>query len=224
MYVWLPAEGGLTPVPRRRHCPARQRPIPCSYALLRRIATACIALAALLAAGCGVIPFDERPAHNYDYGSAAPLRIAVIDATAGGAWTDAVGAATNRYTATSPHLAFQNAGAGANVVVTVREYQDSDPPALRGYLFPLNAGGFAAVYDPDGQACNFPPSPLPLNCTGEIATADIYVNDIIPPGPDIAARRERLVLHELGHALGLTRHSPDLDLAHLAERYGWPAP
>jgi hypothetical protein len=93
---------------------------------------------------------------------------------------------------------------------------------LKGYLFPAGAGGFAAVYDVNGVACNFPPSPVPVGCTGEIATADVYLNDIIPPGADIEARRERLVLHEIGHALGLTRHSPDLGIAQLAQRYGWP--
>jgi hypothetical protein len=29
------------------------------------------------------------------------------------------------------------------------------------------------------------------------------------------------MLHELGHALGLTRHSPDLNIEQLAQRYGW---
>ena len=29
------------------------------------------------------------------------------------------------------------------------------------------------------------------------------------------------MLHELGHAFGLTRHSPDLDILDLAQRYGW---
>ena len=95
---------------------------------------------------------------------------------------------------------------------------------IQGYLFQPGVGGFAAVYDSLGVACNFPPSRLPLNCSGEIASADIYLNDVIPSGDDIEARRERLLLHELGHALGLTRHSPDSGASELARRYGWPAP
>jgi hypothetical protein len=98
---------------------------------------------------------------------------------------------------------------------------DADPPELQGYRFQPGVGGFAAVYDADGKACNFPPSPLPVNCSGEIARADIYLNDAIPEGPDIDARRLRLVLHELGHAMGLTRHSPALGIEMLAARYGW---
>jgi hypothetical protein len=92
---------------------------------------------------------------------------------------------------------------------------------LQGYLFPAGAGGFAAVYDVNGAACNFPPSPLPPGCTGEIARVTIYLNDVIPPGSDIEARRLRLILHEMGHGMGLTRHSPDLGLRDLALRYGW---
>jgi hypothetical protein len=60
-----------------------------------------------------------------------------------------------------------------------------------------------------------------VNCDGEIATVDVYLNDIIPPGPEIEARRERLMLHEMGHGLGLVRHSPSLGIAQLAARYGW---
>jgi hypothetical protein len=90
-----------------------------------------------------------------------------------------------------------------------------------GYAFEPGVGGFAAVYDAAGVACNFPPAAVPVGCSGEITTVDIYLNDIIPPGADIEARRDRLILHELGHGLGLTRHSPDLDVAQLAARYGW---
>jgi hypothetical protein len=176
---------------------------------------------ALAAIGCGTLPFDEQPAAGYVYGSNAPLRVAVIDATTTDGWSAAIEASVATYGAGSPYLAFQQNAAGANIVVTVRDYSDSAPPALQGYLFPLNAGGFAAVYDAAGTACNFPPSPLPLNCTGEIATADVYLNNIIPAGSDIEARRERLILHELGHAVGLTRHSPDLDIGELELRYGW---
>lgn len=179
----------------------------------------CLAAAATIA--CGVIPFAGNPAAGYAYGSAELLRIAVIDETGGNDWSPAVDAAVATYGAASAHLAFQRDAAGANIVITVHRYSDSVPPALRGYLFPFNAGGFAAVYDPAGAACNFPPSSLPVNCTGEIATAEIYLNDIVPPGPNLEARRERLILHELGHALGLTRHSPDSDAAQLAVRYGW---
>jgi hypothetical protein len=179
----------------------------------------CLAAAATIA--CGVIPFADNPAAGYAYGSAEPLRIAVIDDTDGSDWSPAIDAAIATYGATSARLAFQRDAAGANIVITVHRYLDTAAPELRGYLFPFNAGGFAAVYDPAGTACNFPPSTLPLNCTGEIATAEIYLNDIVPPGANLEARRERLILHELGHALGLTRHSPDTDIAQLATRYGW---
>ncbi len=176
---------------------------------------------ALAAIGCGTLPFADQPAAGYVYGSHAPLRVAVIDATTTNGWSPALEASVATYGAGSPYLVFQNDVAGANIVVTLRDYRDSAPPALPGYLFPLNAGGFAAVYDAAGTACNFPPSPLRLNCTGEIATADVYLNNIIPAGSEIEARRQRLILHELGHALGLTRHSPDLDIAQLELRYGW---
>ena len=92
---------------------------------------------------------------------------------------------------------------------------------MQGYNFPPGAGGFATVYDAAGLACNFPPSPLPLNCSGEIARSDIYLNDIIPAGPEVEARRGRLIVHEMGHAMGLTRHNPDLGIDQLASRYGW---
>jgi hypothetical protein len=179
----------------------------------------CLAAAAMTA--CGVIPFADNPAAHYAFGSAEPLRVAVLDDTGGDDWSPAVDAAVATYAAASAHLAFQRDAAGANIVITVHRYSDSTPPQLHGYLFPFNAGGFAAVYDPAGAACNFPPSTLPLNCTGEIATAEIYLNDIVPPGPSLEARRERLILHEMGHALGLTRHSPDTDAGALALRYGW---
>ncbi len=184
-----------------------------------------LALAAFAAASmaCGVIPFVEQPAAGYAYGSGAPLRVAVVDETGGAGWSPAIDAAVATYGAASPHLLFRRDAVGANVVITIRRYVDSAPPELKGYLFPAGAGGFAAVYDVHGTACNFPPSPLPLGCTGEIATADVYLNDIIPAGSDIETRRQRLMLHEMGHSLGLTRHAPDLDIAQLAQRYGWPA-
>jgi hypothetical protein len=170
---------------------------------------------------CGVISFEQRPAAGYVYGSGATLRVAVID-QAGGDWSGAIDASLATYGAATPYLQFQRDPGGANIVITVHRYSDVTPPDLRGYLFPAGVGGFAAVYDANGTACNYPPSTLPLTCTGEIGTADVYLNDAIPPGTDIEARRERLILHEVGHALGLTRHSPDLDIAQLAQRYGWP--
>ena len=170
---------------------------------------------------CGAIPFERQPAAGYVYGSGAPLVIAVVDETGGTDWTPAIQRSIGRYGDATPRLRFQQERAGANIVVTVRRYSDDAPPSLEGYVFQPGVGGFAAVYDSAGDACNFPPSPLPLNCTGEIAAANIYLNDIIPPGADIEARRDRLMLHELGHALGLTRHSPDLGIAQLALRYGW---
>ncbi len=179
-------------------------------------------LLAATASGCGAIPFDGlHPALNYDYASGEPLRVAVIDETGGTDWSPAVLAAVETYAAAAPELEFQDRADEANIVVTVRRYDDAHPPELPGYVFPPGAGGFAAVYDASGAACNYPPSPLPMNCTGEIAAANIFLNDLIPPGPELEARRERLMLHELGHALGLTRHSPDLETAALSERYGW---
>ncbi len=180
-----------------------------------------LAIIAAVAMACGVIPFTARPALNYTYGSNAPLRIAIIDDTGGTDWSPAIDAAVGAYGAATPRLAFQRNVDGANIVMTFHRYLDAQPPELQGYSFPPGAGGFATVYDPQGVACNFPPSPLPMNCSGEIARADIYLNDIIPNGPDIERRRERLILHETGHALGLARHAPDLDLAQLASRYGW---
>lgn len=148
--------------------------------------------------------------------------VAVIDETHGDDWAPAIASATERYVDAAPLLRVQDEDEGANIVIRVRRYRDQSPPDLQGYAFQFGVGGFAAVYDSDGVACNFPPSGLPMNCSGAIATAYIYLNDVIPAGDDIEARRERLLLHELGHALGLTRHSPDLGIQELALRYGWP--
>lgn len=183
---------------------------------------ALLCLFAVASFACGAIPFIERPAVGYVYGSGAPLLVQLVDATGGDDWSPAIARTVRRYDEASPYLEFTGDPVGANIVVTVQRYSDADPPVLEGYRFQPGVGGFAAVYDADGVACNFPPSPLPLGCSGEIARAEIYLNDIIPPGADIEARRERLVLHELGHALGLTRHSPELGIAQLALRYGWP--
>lgn len=181
---------------------------------------ALLALAAVLVA-CGAIPFEERPAAGYGYGSGAPLVVSVRQ-EAGGDWTSAVDDGLRTYADAAPLLRFVPSPAAANIDITFRGYTDETPPDLQGYAFPAGAGGFAAVYDVQGVACNYPPSSLPLTCSGEIATVIIYLNDDIPPGSDVEARRHRLVLHELGHALGLTRHSPSLDVAQLAARYGWP--
>jgi hypothetical protein len=170
---------------------------------------------------CGGIPFTDTPASGYVYQSGAPLRVAVIDQTGGDDWSPALQVAERRYAEATPYLQFQAAPEGANIVINVRRYRDEQPPVLPGYIFQPGVGGFAAVYDAAGMACNFPPSALPVACSGEIARADIYLNDIIPPGSDIEARRERLILHELGHAMGLTRHSPELGIDQLAARYGW---
>jgi hypothetical protein len=168
-----------------------------------------------------VIPFTARPAAGYVYGSDAPLRIAIIDETAGNDWSPAIEASAQTYAGASGYLQFQRNIDGANIVLTFRRYSDTQPPELQGYSFPPGAGGFATVYDTDGLACNFPPSPLPMNCSGEIARSDIYLNDIIPGGADIERRRERLIVHEMGHAMGLTRHNPDLGIDELTSRYGW---
>jgi hypothetical protein len=188
----------------------------------RRVcALASIIAFAALASACGVIPFTGNPALNYVYGSNEPLRIAFIDETGGTDWSPAIAAAAQTYGAATPQLVFQDKIDGANIVMTFHRYTDTHPPELQGYNFPPGAGGFATVYDPAGLACNFPPSPLPMNCSGEIARSDIYLNDIIPAGPEIESRRERLIIHEVGHAMGLQRHSPDLDIDQLASRYGW---
>ena len=194
-----------------------------SFALPCRRAAAILALLlfAALAASCGALRFDGRPAAGYTYASGDPLRIALIDETGGNDWTPALQAATATYAAAASYLEFQSRPDDANIVMHVRRYDDEHPPQLKGYVFPIGAGGFATVYDSDGFACNYPPSTLPLSCSGEIAKATIYLNDIIPAGTDIETRRQRLILHEMGHALGLTRHSPELDVSDLAQRYGW---
>ena len=183
-----------------------------------------LGLAVLFASGClGSIPAAGPPAHGYTRGSGQPLTVGVLDETGGTDWTPALLTALATYAGSTPYLRFVDSTAGANIVVHVRRYQDSAPPVIPGYLFQPGVGGFATVYDADGTACNFPPAPVPVGCSGEITTDYVYLNEIIPPGPDIEARRLRLILHELGHALGLTRHAPDLDIDQLAQRYGWPA-
>jgi hypothetical protein len=183
-----------------------------------------VSIFVLFTAGClGSIPASGPPADGYERGSGQPLRVAVLDETGGQGWTPALRRALGIYGAATPYLAFAADGAGANIVVHMRDYDDDAPPQVPGYLFQPGVGGFAAVYDADGVACNFPPATVPVGCSGEITTAYVYLNNIIPAGSDIEARRLRLILHELGHALGLTRHSPDLDVARLAQRYGWPA-
>ena len=192
-----------------------------SFSPRRACALSLVFALAALATACGVIPFTAQPAAGYVYGSDAPLRIAIIDGTAGNDWSPAIDASVRTYAAADPHLQFQGTADGANIVLTFRRYTDTEPPELQGYNFPPGAGGFATVYDAAGLACNFPPSPLPLNCSGEIARSDIYLNDIIPAGPEVEARRGRLIVHEMGHAMGLTRHNPDLGIDQLASRYGW---
>ena len=183
-----------------------------------------LALAVVFGVGClASIPASGPPAHGYARGSGEPLRVAVVDETGGNDWTPALRTAVATYAGATPYLQFVDSTAGANIVIHVRRYSDSAPPVISGYLFQPGVGGFAAVYDADGVACNFPPAEVPVGCSGEITTDYVYLNDIIPPGPDIEARRLRLILHEMGHALGLTRHSPDLDIDQLAQRYGWPS-
>lgn len=189
---------------------------------LRAAALALLASLALLSGGCGFISFGTHPASGYGYASGQTLHIAVIDDTGGSEWTSAIQTAMADYAGATAYIDFVQDPAAANIVISVNRYGDSNPPQIRGYLFPFGAGGFTTVYDDAGAACNFPPSPLPENCDGQIAAANIYLNDAIPDGWDIEARRVRLVRHEMGHALGLERHSPDLDIGHLAQRYGWP--
>jgi hypothetical protein len=169
---------------------------------------------------CGALPFTDRPAAGYTYGSGQPLTIAVVDATGDPAFGPAIAEAERRYAEAAPSLRFQESTAGANIVITVRTYRDGAPPELTGYAFQPGVAAFVGVYDAQGEACNFPPSPLPLNCSGEIARGDVYVN-VMRPGDDIDERRVRLLLHEFGHAMGLTRHSSSLEEGQLARRYGW---
>jgi hypothetical protein len=205
-----------------RDCPARQPALPryrCQH-LRRAIAALVVVAASAASLACGALPFTDRPASGYMYGSGAPLTIAVIDATGDAVWTPAITEAERRYAEAAPALRFQDSIAGANIVITVRTYQDSAPPELPGYTFQPGVAAFVGVYDAEGTACNFPPSPLPMNCSGEIARGDVYIN-VTRPGDDIDERRVRLLLHEFGHAMGLTRHSSALGEDMLAQRYGW---
>jgi hypothetical protein len=188
----------------------------------RRSCAALILLAfAAIGWGCGAITFAERPAAGYVYASGAPLRIALIDETGSADWGAAIDSGASTYATAAPQIAFVDDPANAHIIVTARSYTDGQPPSLAGYAFQPGVAAFVAVYDVEGRACNFPPSPLPLNCSGEIARGDVYLNDAIRPGDDVAERRVRLVLHELGHAMGLTRHSASLDVGYLERRYGW---
>ena len=185
------------------------------------LAAAVLIPAAVLASGCGAIPFTGQPASGYVYGSGQPLRVAIIDES-GPEWTAALETALASYAeAAQGNLRFQRTATGANIIITVKAYTDTAPPELKGYDFPMGAGGFATIYDAQGIACNYPPSPLPLNCSGEITTTEIWLNTNMPTTGDLAARRVRLIQHELGHTMGLTRHSPDLDVSALSQRYGW---
>jgi len=187
------------------------------------LAAPILAVLAFASSGCGAIPFTGQPAFGYPYGTAEPLRVAILN-TAGPDWSPALQTSLRQYSdAADGRLSFQSTADGANIVVTMRTYSDAAPPELKGYDFPMGAGGFATIYDAQGLACNYPPSTLPLNCSGEIKTTEIWLNDAIPAGADIENRRVRLIMHELGHAMGLTRHAPDLDIATLAQRYGWNA-
>ena len=178
-------------------------------------------LATAVGAGCTTaIPFDDQPAQDYVYGSAEPLRVSFLDQTGDAAWAPSIAAAQQLFAASSPLLQF-GADPAPNIAIVVYRYSDASPPVLEGYRFQPGVAGFAAVYDGEGRACNFPPSPLPLNCDGAIARAEIYLNDAIPQGADLEGRRLRLVMHELGHALGLTRHAATVDADALAARYGW---
>lgn len=187
----------------------------------RPLAAVIFCALAAMAAACGAIPFDERPAGGYTYGSQAALVIAVVDETGGGDWSAAVEGGVAAYADAVPHLRFQPDPAGANIVITVRGYVDAQAPELQGYRFQPGVAAFVTVYDAAGEACNFPPSSLPVNCNGEIARGDVYLNDAIVIDPEIEARRLRLVLHEFGHAMGLTRHSASLGVSELEARYGW---
>jgi len=193
-----------------------------AHARGRAIALAAVAPLLLFTAACGSIGFDDQPAHGYEWGSGEPLRIAVVN-EAPAQWSPALETAMQVYRdGTGGRVQFQSQIQGAHIVITVKEYSDSSPPQLRGYDFPRGAGGFATVYDAQGIACNYPPSTLPLTCSGEITTAQVWLNSAIPSGSDIEARRIRLIIHELGHSMGLTRHAPTIDASALGQRYGWP--
>ena len=114
--------------------------------------------------------------------------------------------------------------------MTFHRYNDRQPPELRGYNFPVGAGGFATVYDADGLACNYPPSTLPVNCSGEIAQADIYLNDIIPDGPaakagvqafDVIKQVNDQLVSNPAHLAALVRHfGKDTEVTLLVLRKG----
>lgn len=184
-----------------------------------RSIAATLAVIALVSSACGFIGYAARPAAGYETGSETPLRIAVSDETADGRWSTAIDGAITSWSDATPRLAFQRDVEGANIVMRFYDYSDDAPPVVAGYVFPPGAGAFAAVRDARGVACNFPPSPLPESCDGEIAGADIYFNAAAAGAtPD---DRSALARHEIGHALGLTRHSADIDAASLYARYGW---
>ena len=97
----------------------------------------------------------------------------------------AVIAAVQTYAAGAPELAFQDGTDGANIVVTVRRYDDAHPPELPGYVFPPGAGGFAAVYDASGAALSRRCSYLIEGSTPPARLWTLYAADrslrMIPP-------------------------------------------
>jgi hypothetical protein len=136
---------------------------------------------------------------GYAYGSGESLHVAVIDETQG-AWLPAIMEAARIYGAAARLLQFQWTTPAHITVMTHRYVREGALPSFPGSAILRDA--WAVTHR--------------MHYAGEIQGCDVYLNDAAPP-----SNRVDLLLHELGHALGLERHSADLGIAQLARRYGW---